>query len=300
METWRPVQGEPSCYLSEKWLCRWWCHILLAWTYFQHLSNWGSAPCLCDRVVFSMLCCEKTLFHTGLLFLLSFSVSVLCHFPLPFLSWLDSISGKVMAAGAAGLIFPLRPSAYVYFEWFTCSIIGTLTLKLEWELWAGEGERWQLMEKRGSCRQMRLWGGKEGKKKRGEERTWQIWQSCQLFSGGQTAAHLERISKLENLTRNKGEGGERKEEREGPTGESLLCYSTPSLCLNYVSFCGRGTGLPPCSSLLLLPSLPSPLSWLQVSHPAGGLGVSLSISASSLCSYLTTSSAFRLPALNVL
>lgn len=112
------------------------------------------------------------------------------------------------------------------------------------------------MEKSGSSHQRRRWG-KEGRKQQGKERVWQIWHSSQLFSSRQTAAHLEYMNKLENLTRNKrgmGGGGRGSGERVGPSGDSLSCYSAPSRCLIYVSVCGWGAGLPPCSSLLLLPS----------------------------------------------
>lgn len=156
-------------------------------------------------------------------------------------------------------MFPLRPHPYTFIlSGFAQSIIGTLILRREWEHWAGRGgKRGQPMEKSGSSHQRRWWG-KEGKKQRGKERVWRIWHSSQLFSSRQTAAHLEYMNKLENLTRNKrgmGEGERGSGERVGPSGDSLSCYSAPSRCLIYVSFCGRGTGLPPCSSLFLLPSL---------------------------------------------
>lgn len=86
--------------------------------------------------VFHAVLCKDTFSTLGSCFF-SFFSTFFCNFPLPFFSWLDSTTSKVMAAGVAGLIFPLRPSVRVFFEWFTWSIIGTLTLKLEWVGWAG-------------------------------------------------------------------------------------------------------------------------------------------------------------------
>lgn len=51
-----------------------------------------------------------------------------------------------------------------------------------------EGDGWQLMEKRGSSRQMRLWGGKEGKEKRGLGK-------CDKVTSCSAAARLQHIWK---------------------------------------------------------------------------------------------------------
>ena len=60
-----------------------------------------------------------------------------------------------------------------------------------------------------------------------------------------SARHLEQISQLESVTRERKKKGEKEKRKrvksrsnEGGAvdSDSLLCYSPPSLCLNYVSF----------------------------------------------------------------
>lgn len=47
------------------------------------------------------------------------------------------------------------------------------------------------------------------------------------------------------LQENQGGGrGRRSGERGKPSADSFICNSTSSLCVNYVSLCGQGAGLP--------------------------------------------------------
>lgn len=118
-------------------------------------------------------------------------------------------------------------------------------------------------------------------KKGGEERKdlgkYDKVASCSAADRRQHIWNTSVSWKMLREIRKEGFRASKSGEREGPGDDSLLCYSTPSLCLNFVSFCGWGTGLPPNSSLFLLPSPPHSV---QMSHPAGVLGVSFSMSVS--------------------
>lgn len=142
---------------------------------------------------------------------------------------------------------------------------------LRWE----ERRRGWLMEKRGSGCQIRLWG---------EEISWQKWQSYQLFGCSQTAAHLEHISKLENLTRNKGGEGGRSGEREGPVWwvTPLLFHSITvfKLCVLLRSrHRASPVFLPHFFFLFHSPLLPPDFMWVILQECKG---VSFSISVSFL------------------
>lgn len=150
------VQDTLHNCLHEKWLCRgaWRCHILflgpVTSTYFQHFFHFGDEPsCLSDPVVFSML--WKDIFPHFSLFV-CVCVSFLCHFPLPFLSWLDSISSKVSNGGGSGgidfsittLCIRLFWVVYMKHNWYPDFKAGVGVSSWEREK---ERERGQLMEK---------------------------------------------------------------------------------------------------------------------------------------------------------
>lgn len=160
--------------------------------YFQHLLQLRKPPPPPHPLWFPCCAVRRHFFHAFF--------SIMTIFLYFILSWFNSTSSKAMAVGVAGLIFPLRPSIFIYFEWFTQSIIGTLTLRLGWDFWTGREKEDNWWKREGvASHQMRPRGGKQGKKKRRKDKTWQTWQSYQLFSSSQTAAHLEPMSNLENF-----------------------------------------------------------------------------------------------------
>lgn len=81
-----------------------WCHILLqAWCGALFSATLGEVPPVCVILSCFHAGLWKDIFSTlGSCAL--FFVSFLCHFPLPFLSWLDSISGKVNGGSGRGRI----------------------------------------------------------------------------------------------------------------------------------------------------------------------------------------------------
>lgn len=64
------------------------------------------------------------------------------------------------------------------------------------------------MEKRGSNRPVRVREGKLRKGKKGRREVGRCDKVSSCFGSSQTAAHLEHISELENLTRIREERGE--------------------------------------------------------------------------------------------
>ena len=130
-------------------------------------------------------------------------------------------------------------------------------MELEREHQAGEGgrERGQLMEKKeereGAARQNETMR-REGSG--GTEREGKKTGKYDKVSSCSAAARLQHIWNasaswkiLQEIREEVGSRGER--------GDSLLCYSTPSLCLNYVSFCGPTHRASPVSSLPSAPPL---------------------------------------------
>ena len=113
------------------------------------------------------------------------------------------------------------------------------------------------MEKRRSSHKIRLLGGRYGEETTGKEKLgkYDKVSSCSAEGCCTSGMHQQVGKSYKKLGRR---WGERKSgETEEPSADSLYCYSTPSLCLNYVSFCGWGTGLPPCSPLFSSPPLPT-------------------------------------------
>lgn len=173
------------------------------------------------------------------------------------------------AAGVAGLIFPLRPSGirlfwavYMKHNWYPDFKAGVGVLR-----WEERRSGW-LMEKKGSGCQIRLWG---------EEISWQKWQSYQLFGSSQTAAHLEHISELENLTRNKGDKGGVVKERGPVWWLTLLLFHSITVFKLCVLLWSRHRASPVFLPLFLFfflfhsPLLPPGFMWVILQECKGCL-----------------------------